>query len=424
MALRPPSLPPPPRPAINITVKSPVSGIKENLNLRVTKRTPVWGSAQGARSRKAPFIDIKGAVKQALKQSTAVGEVKSLIRQFKNIHSIGGAVSAIKSAYGLAKKFGLLGGTNRLLGKGSNVIRFGESDRPSTPNATKTPVANPDIFSPIGFINKVKSTGLARSNRFRVLFTPPPSLMTDLGEFMPALSLMCEQAEFPGRTFNASDSRIYGATFKTPHESQFAEVNFTILCDQNFTEKFVFDYWMDFINPISGATNTPGGGWDFEYRDEYIADIKIIQYNDIGDEAYAVQLREAYPTAVAPLQASWQDDQFHKFQVTMCYRWWEKVDVAPPGVAGGMGGNFLGDAPDLGSLGNLAGKLPGGLSMPSGLPNMSGFNIPKINFPNAKDKIASGAAKLSALKEKASALGDKVPKPIRSLGKGVLGGLF
>lgn len=334
MALKPPSPLPMARPKISITVKPPQAGGAQKPNMAITVRTPVWGSAQGKRSRKKPFIDIKGAVKTALKQSTAVGQVKALIQQFKNIHSLGDAFSAAKNAYNLAKKFGLIGGTNKLLGKGSFTGRFSgklfaqgsnvkrglstTNSPPVLPKVDVTERVNKDIFSPdnSGFISKIISSGLARANRFRVIFTAPEG-MPGLKEYIGGVTLMCEQAEFPGRAFNATDSRIYGPTFKTPHESQYTEVNFTVLCTQGLLEKVVFDSWMDYINPIVGVSGKNGSGFDLEYRANYISSVKIIQYNDLGDETYAVELKEAFPTAVSPISASWQDDQFHKFQVTM-----------------------------------------------------------------------------------------------------------
>lgn len=169
-----------------------------------------------------------------------------------------------------------------------------------------------------GFLSNISSDGLARSNRFRVVFAPPFGIDQPLNsDVLRSTSIFVEAAELPGRNLQSSDFRIYGPSYKNPFLSEYSEINFTVLCDKNLTQKRVFDAWLNYINP----TDT----FDFNYRDQYTADVLIEQLDDKGAPAYSVVLVEAFPTAVAPLTVSWGNDNFHSVQVTMSYRYWEPL---------------------------------------------------------------------------------------------------
>jgi hypothetical protein len=180
-------------------------------------------------------------------------------------------------------------------------------------------------FSINDFVSTVSGMGgLAKSNRFKVLFSHPV-------EYSYTIDFFCEAAEFPGRTFQTSDSRIYGPVYRTPFDSQYPEINLTFLCNLALDQKRYFDGWMDEIHRTSGGTGsmtTMSGGaraFFFEYRDNYVKDIDIQQLSEDGSVTYAVKLLRAFPIAVAPLQVNWSDDQFHKLQVTFAYDYWEMI---------------------------------------------------------------------------------------------------
>ena len=261
-----------------------------------------------------------------MKTNAALGQVKSLLNQYKNIHNIGDVVSAAKNTFTLAKKFF---GTHSRPGNGK-LPGVGYI-RPSGERLADIPpdVNTNGVFNVNKFISKTNASGLARASRFKVKFKTPANLTGIIN--MEGVELMCDAAEFPGRTFNTNDSRIYGSTFKTPNASIFNEVNFTILCDQNLTEKFIFDMWMNYINPSSGLKEA---AFDFEYRDNYTQEVEIIQYSDTGHQTYICKLMEAYPTIVAPITTDWSNDQYHKVQVTMCYRYWTEATVDIPEKTG------------------------------------------------------------------------------------------
>ena len=93
---------------------------------------------------------------------------------------------------------------------------------------------------------------------------------------------------------------------------------------------------MDIINPTSS--------FDFEYANNYFADIKIFQFaeyakNEGGfleqrgqvstgspDVIYGWTLRKAWPILVAPQQVTWAETDIVRLQVTFTYKYWDRRD--------------------------------------------------------------------------------------------------
>jgi hypothetical protein len=173
-----------------------------------------------------------------------------------------------------------------------------------------------NISSISAFLAQNQVTGFAKANRFLVTFNFGNTVLGNLtyGDLDRLLTFKCEQAEFPGREFVTTDARIYGPTYKSPNMSSYGDINLTLLCDNALTQKQLFETWMSLINsPYS---------FDFNYRDSYVAEVTVEQYNEINKESFVCTLREAYPVSVTALSANWADDQVHKLQVTLTYRYW------------------------------------------------------------------------------------------------------
>ena len=173
-----------------------------------------------------------------------------------------------------------------------------------------------NVSSISNFLAQNQVTGFAKANRFLVDFSFKYGIFSDLNtnDLANILTFKCEQAEFPGREFMTSDARIYGPTYKSPYMSSYGDVSLTLLCDSSLTQKQLFETWMSYIN-------TPYS-FDFNYRDNYVADVTIEQYNEINKKTFFCTLREAYPVSVTALSANWADDNIHKLQVTLTYRYW------------------------------------------------------------------------------------------------------
>jgi len=238
-------------------------------------------------------------------------------------------------------------------------------------------------FSPNSFLSNISGKGgLARPARFQVLLPLPPyiaqfiknsviekilnlpnSIMADVTDSInnaigaenegmktanPAmsryLSLQCETAELPGKTFVTDDVKIYGPTYKVPYQVQYAETTLTFICTNDFYERKLFERWMEAIMPIdTNNLRFPKG-----QNSKYMTEITVKQYNDDVTQIFGTKLIDAYPVNIAAQQLNWNDDNFHRLSIQFAYHRYEaitesKIDIgeAVGGLIQGGGGALL-----------------------------------------------------------------------------------
>ena len=175
-------------------------------------------------------------------------------------------------------------------------------------------------------INEFKTRiggSLASPAYFRVLFT---GAIVD-PDGVNLLSLLCNQAQMPGRLLSTNEYTTHGPIRKVPYSSIYDDLVFGFYCTEGMDVKRLFQDWMSYIQDNS-STN------EFSYFDDYTTDIIIEQLNANGDTIYSCKLIDAYPTMVAPLDLNWSSQNaFHNLQVTIAYRYWqeEPLSISPFG---------------------------------------------------------------------------------------------
>lgn len=197
------------------------------------------------------------------------------------------------------------------------------------------PISNaPKAFNMNDFKAITEKYGsLAKAHRFAVRLKPAGSWLANYSGFMPDLSYLCEIAEIPGRGFMNMDVRYYGPSNKLPFQSSYEDISMSFLCRNAALERQFFDDWMTIINPV----NT----FDFNYRDDYVSEIDIFQYSNVGDEheaQYWITLHDAYPINLNPQPVQWADDQVQKLVMTFTYSYWTRKGLDPEPRYGEPGG--------------------------------------------------------------------------------------
>lgn len=167
------------------------------------------------------------------------------------------------------------------------------------------------------FINSFK-TEVARPNRFTVEISIPNVLSSAYSSDQTRLlSLRCENAEMPGKTFMTHDQKIYGPTEKYPYQHSYNDLNLTFIVGDDMFEKKFFDNWIESIS--STAT------YNFRYKSDYATNIRISQYDLSNQKSYMAELRDAYPISVNQLDLDWSSDGHHKLVVVFAYTYWERI---------------------------------------------------------------------------------------------------
>jgi hypothetical protein len=161
------------------------------------------------------------------------------------------------------------------------------------------------------FISKVKQDGLARTNRYTVLFGGMAS--AGLNQKLDIL-LLCDQVQIPGTNFNTSDMRTYGEVRKTPYERLYEDVNMSFYVDTNMQVKKFFDDWM---NRIQNPTTR-----NFNYYDSYVQDITI-EVQDLKNQSrYGIKLYEAFPKSIGAVQLDYAGKDIMKLSVNFAYKYY------------------------------------------------------------------------------------------------------
>jgi len=168
------------------------------------------------------------------------------------------------------------------------------------------------------FLSSFK-TDVARPNRFDVTIPAPLPLLIYLNTSRN-LSLRCESAQLPSRTFATADQKIGSNPLeKHAYQSNYNESEMTFIVSDDMSEKIFFDAWMEYINPTMS--------FDFNYRNDYISTLSVNQYSVDNKLTYSINLIDAYPIAVNQLDLDWSNDGHHKLTVVFAYRYWQNNSI-------------------------------------------------------------------------------------------------
>jgi hypothetical protein len=183
-----------------------------------------------------------------------------------------------------------------------------------------------NLFSPNKFLSEIKgSRGPAKNSLYDVRILPPP-IFISLGyrKYIEPLSMLCESAEMPGKSFVTENVKIYGPGYNVPYLTTYQNIPLTFLCTNAHTERLLFDLWMNsVISPTTNNVRFQKGN-----DSKYLTTIEVTQYDSQEKPIYKAKLIDAFPTSIAPQQLSWGDDGFQRLTVSFLYQKYES-DIIP-----------------------------------------------------------------------------------------------
>jgi hypothetical protein len=217
-------------------------------------------------------------------------------------------------------------------------------------------------------INDFKSSfsgDLARTNRFDVEIPVPLTLIPYL-KTSKTLNYRCEVANLPGRTFATTEQKTYGPIEKFPYLSTYNDIDLTFIVDDDMSQKFLFDGWLNYINP--------NYNYNLRYKENYATTLTINQYDVSNEKTYTVSLFDAFPISMNQLDLDWNGEGYHKLSVTFAYTYWKNLSLQ------GLGMDLLDAGLDsiATSIGGLGGSIGGAVA--SGFSSMADSVNSPINF--------------------------------------------
>ena len=177
----------------------------------------------------------------------------------------------------------------------------------NSPDNDKTP------FSISRFTAEVGRRGMSKPTMYFVEIPDPRSF----GGIEQTASMYCCAAEFPSKNIMTTPFGVQAYTIETPYGLTFPDATMEFYVDSEFKVKSFFDGWQDLVFIRNGDT------YDVNYRENYVADIKINQLDAETQTVYTVTLFEAFPKTIHPMKLSYQNgNAFHTIAVTFTFATW------------------------------------------------------------------------------------------------------
>lgn len=176
-------------------------------------------------------------------------------------------------------------------------------------------------------INRFRSDGLtlggARPSLFRVTLTPPAGV--GLGTTTTnKLSLLARAAQIPAMTIDPVEIPYFGRKIKLAGDRTFADWTITVMNDEDFLLRSMFEGWSNKINTL--VSNRNGFGTS---PLDYKCDALVEQFSKAGpkDEPGIIRSYKfvgLFPTTIDAIALDWDNtNAVETFDVSFSYDWWE-----------------------------------------------------------------------------------------------------
>ena len=182
-------------------------------------------------------------------------------------------------------------------------------------------------------IDKLTSTigkrgGLAKTNRFQVIFTPPQGSLLSAKGLIGALtsggglksmindprdiSMLCENVTLPGRQITTVDYIAEKQSVKIPYAFINEDVTCSFLLTNDYYMKTLFDAWLEQVFDTES--------YRAKFKKDFTTDVVIQQLNEKNVPVYGVRLENAFPTTVAGITLDNNSESaVQKISVTFSY---------------------------------------------------------------------------------------------------------
>lgn len=210
---------------------------------------------------------------------------------------------------------------------------------------------NTSSFTRQFLANVQKHGGIAKANKFLAHGFSGGFIKTlpkDVKDKLKDMKFYCDIVALPGRNLATSPFRSGSITREYIHSNNFAgtmNLNFT-LTDDMFLKDF-FDMWQDSVIPLTDNGKKLHQNIT-KYPKDYSSDFKISKLtNDLierpattsfqqagptqietitfGEYIYSVQLKDAFPKNVNPIQLSFSSQENLKLSVELAFSSWSRI---------------------------------------------------------------------------------------------------
>jgi hypothetical protein len=173
-------------------------------------------------------------------------------------------------------------------------------------------------------INQFKSRGLtkggARPSLFQVQINP------NIGEDPVAVekfTFTCRASEVPASTVESIPVPYFGRTIKLAGDRSFADWSVTVMNDEDYLVRNMFEDWSNKINQLAGNRKLLSNN---SYK---FSDALVTQFSKDGSPIRAYNFVGIFPVQVSNMALDWDStNTIQTFDVTFAYDYWIPVQQA------------------------------------------------------------------------------------------------
>lgn len=184
-------------------------------------------------------------------------------------------------------------------------------------------------------INTFKSQGLtyggARPSLFNITLSVPAGIGINTVT-VSKFSFVCRSSELPPSQVGTIEVPYFGRRIKLAGERTFTDWNVTVMNDEDFSVRSMFELWSDGINRLQSNVRDPA-----LYNEAYKTALSINQYAKDGELIRQYTMYGAFPTNISAIALDWDNqNQIETFTVNFAYDYWLPTVESSSKSAGGI----------------------------------------------------------------------------------------
>lgn len=136
------------------------------------------------------------------------------------------------------------------------------------------------------------------------------------------ITLLARSAQLPGMSTGSIDIPYFGRQIKIAGDRTFQDYQITIMNDEDFVIRRMFEEWSQNINSLIGNKR--------ELAKYKVDHVEVTQFGKTGEKLRKYVFDGMFPTQISPINLDWdQTNQIETFDVTFSYDWFEPVSLTP-----------------------------------------------------------------------------------------------
>jgi hypothetical protein len=173
--------------------------------------------------------------------------------------------------------------------------------------------------------------GGARPSLFNVYLSVPIGVGLD-NISVQKFTFVCKTAELPEMNVSNVEIPYFGRKIKVAGERSFADWSVTVMNDEDFAVRAMFESWNNAINRLVSNVRDPNLS-----AEQYKTDLEVIQYGKDGSLLRSYTLIGAWPAQLGAIALGWDSsNSIEEFTVNFCYDYWVPTIEASDKKAGGL----------------------------------------------------------------------------------------